>query len=49
MKKPIGRPKLNRVQYKRNIHPEFIDKMDKYLFKLKNDDKSRNSNLSKEN
>jgi len=31
----MGRTKLNHVQYKRNIHPDFVDKMDKHLNKLK--------------
>jgi len=31
----MGRKQLNHVQYKRNIHPDFVDKMDKQLFKLK--------------
>jgi len=33
--KPMGRKQLNHVQYKRNIHPDFVDKMDKQLNKLK--------------
>jgi len=33
--KPMGRKQLNHVQYKRNIHPDFVDKMDKHLNKLK--------------
>jgi len=31
----MGRKQLNHVQYKRNIHPDFIDTMDKTLNKLK--------------
>lgn len=31
----MGRKKLNHVQYKRNIHPDFVDSMDKHLNKLK--------------
>ena len=31
----MGRKQLNHVQYKRNIHPDFVDKMDKHLNKLK--------------
>ena len=31
----MGRKLLNHVQYKRNIHPDFVDKMDKHLNKLK--------------
>lgn len=32
----MGRKQLNHVQYKRNIHPDFVSKMDKILNKLKN-------------
>lgn len=31
----MGRKQLNHVQYKRNIHPDLVDKMDKHLNKLK--------------
>ena len=31
----MGRKQLNHVQYKRNIHPDFVDKMDKRLYELK--------------
>jgi len=31
----MGRKQLNHVQYKRNINPDFVDKMDKHLNKLK--------------
>ena len=34
-KKPVGRPKQNNVQYKRNIKPEFVKIMDEYLQELK--------------
>lgn len=36
-KKPVGRPKQNNVQYKRNIKPEFVKLMDDYLLSLKKD------------
>lgn len=39
-----GRKKLNHVQYKRNIHPELVEKMDVYLEYLKKD-----SNLATHN
>jgi len=35
IKKPVGRPKKNNVQYKRNIKPELVQKMDDYLLLLK--------------
>lgn len=31
----MGRKQLNNVQYKRNIHPDFVSTMDKTLNKLK--------------
>jgi len=31
----MGRKQLNHVQYKRNIHPDFVDKMDKRLNELR--------------
>jgi len=31
----MGRKNLNHVQYKRNINPDFVDKMDKRLHELK--------------
>jgi len=31
----MGRKQLNHVQYKRNIHPDFVDKMDKCLNNLR--------------
>jgi len=31
----MGRKQLNHVQYKRNINPDFVDKMDKRLYELK--------------
>lgn len=34
-KKTVGRPKQNNVQYKRNIKPEHVKKMDEYLLELK--------------
>jgi len=34
-KKQVGRPKQNNVQYKRNIKPELVQKMDDYLVLLK--------------
>jgi hypothetical protein len=37
----MGRSKLNHVQYKRNIHPDFIDKMDKALNKLKKEQQGK--------
>lgn len=33
----MGRKKLNHVQYKRNIHPDFVSTMDKTLNKLRED------------
>lgn len=33
----VGRPKQNNVQYKRNIKPEYVEKMDLYLNQLKNE------------
>lgn len=33
----MGRKQLNHVQYKRNIHPDFVDKMDKHLNALKHE------------
>lgn len=35
--KQMGRKQLNHVQYKRNINPDFVDKMDKHLNKLKSE------------
>lgn len=39
MKQPkkVGRPKLNNVQYKRNIPPELVKPMDEFLNKLKDE------------
>lgn len=34
----MGRKQLNHVQYKRNIHPDFVSTMDKTLNKLKEDE-----------
>lgn len=36
----MGRKQLNHVQYKRNIHPDFVSTMDKTLNKLKQQKKS---------
>lgn len=38
----MGRKQLNHVQYKRNIHPDFVDKMDKELNKLRQQEKINN-------
>lgn len=45
----MGRKQLNHVQYKRNIHPDFVDKMDKHLNKLKSEhiELSKNKNSKK--
>lgn len=39
----MGRKQLNHVQYKRNIHPDFVPKMDKMLNKLKEESKTKNT------
>ncbi len=39
----MGRKQLNHVQYKRNIHPDFVDKMDKHLNKLKKSETKKES------
>lgn len=38
----MGRKQLNHVQYKRNIHPDFVDKMDKCLNNLRQTEKKIN-------
>jgi len=40
----MGRKQLNHVQYKRNIHPDFVDKMDKHLNKLKTEKTKQDEN-----
>lgn len=39
----MGRKKLNHVQYKRNIQPDFVETMDKTLHKLKQESKKEQS------
>lgn len=43
----MGRKQLNHVQYKRNIQPDFVDKMDKHLNKLKETFKTESEKLTK--
>jgi hypothetical protein len=43
----MGRKQLNHVQYKRNIHPDFVDTMDKTLNKLKQTKKIESEKLTK--
>lgn len=43
----MGRKQLNHVQYKRNIHPDFVYKMDKHLNKIKQEAKTESEKLTK--
>jgi len=43
----MGRKQLNHVQYKRNIHPDFVDTMDKHLNKIKQEAKTESEKLTK--
>lgn len=43
----MGRKQLNHVQYKRNIHPDFVDKMDKTLYKLRQEETYNDEKLTK--